>query len=132
MRHPDWVARLWREVEACSAEPFAYGHADCCTLVARCVDAMTGSNLAEQLSHCYHDRRSARRFIRAEGGLELAVCGFLGDSIPGPGARRGDACLVEVEDGPGVGISLGPTIAVRNDGALTAYPISSALAHWRI
>lgn len=132
MRHPDWVSRLWREVEACSAEPFTYGQSDCCTFVARCVDAMTGSKLVEQLSHCYHDRRSARRFIRAEGGLELAVSGFLGDCIPGANARRGDACLVEVEDGLGVGMCLGPTIAVRDDGSLTPYPLASALAHWRV
>lgn len=132
MRRPDWVARLRREVEACAADPFAYGRADCCTFVARCIDAMTGSDLAEKLAHCYHDRRSAFQFIAAEGGIELAISGFLGDSIPGANARRGDVCLVETEDGPGAGICLGPTIAVKADGEMTAYPLASAIAHWRV
>lgn len=132
MRHQDWVSRLWREMEACASEPFVYGRTDCCMFVARCIDAMTGSSLVDQLSRCYQDQRSAKRFILAEGGIELAICGFLGDSTPGANARRGDACLVEVEDGLGVGICIGPTIAVKNDGSLTPYPISSALAHWRV
>ena len=132
MRRPDWLSRLWAYVDACAADSFVYGRSDCCTFVARCVDAMTGSGLAEQLTHCYHDRRSARRFIRAEGGIELAISGFLGDSIPGANARRGDACLIEVEDGLGVGMCLGATITVRGDGALIWYPLARAIAHWRV
>lgn len=132
LRRADWVARLYREVEIQKGEAFAYGKNDCCSFVARCIDAMTGDNLAEMLTHCYHDARSAKRFLRAEGGMELAVSSFLGDSVPGHNARRGDACLVEVEDGPGVGICLGPTIAVRHDGELIYYPLKAAHAHWSV
>jgi hypothetical protein len=132
MRRQDWVSRLWREVNTCAFAPFAYGQVDCCTFVARCVDAMTGGDLAAKLAQCYHDRRSARQFIRAEGGIELAIAGFLGDSIPGANASPGDVCLIETEDGLGAGIYLGSVIAVKADCAPSFYPLSCALAHWRV
>jgi len=131
MRRADWVSRLWGEVEAAKTRPFSYGEHDCCLFVARCIDAMTDSDLAEQLARHYHDEPSAMAFFRHEGGIERAVSGFLGDVSDLARPRRGDVAMVPTERGDGVGVCVGTTIAVAGDG-VEFYPLSAALKTWRV
>lgn len=130
MRRPDWVARLWETVQAHEGVPFEYGIHDCSLFAARCVDAMTDSAWADSLD--YHDKRGAVRFLKKEGGLESAVSRRLGAPIKGRAARRGDICFIEVEDGNGLGVCLGSSIAVAAEDGITFYPLARAYQHWRV
>lgn len=130
MRRTDWVEQLWRVVKAYDGVPFEYGRHDCCLFVARCIDAMTDSDLAWTLAYHYHDEPSALAFIRHECGIERAVSGFLGDTVDGL-PRRGDVAMVPTERGDGVGMCVGTTIAVAGDG-VEFYPLSAALKTWRV
>lgn len=129
MRRDDWLDRLWAEVDACASLSFEYGTHDCCTFVARAVEAMTGDPLVAPLAERYHDKRSALQFIAAEGGLVQAVSVFLGQPEEG-WPRRGDVALVETEDGPGVGVCVGEQVACAHDGV--AFRPATFTTVWRV
>jgi hypothetical protein len=131
MRRTDWVARLWREAEACARSPFKYGEHDCWLFAARCVDAMTGSRLVEISHDFYASRRAALRIIAEEGSMDLVVSIALGDMCPGPG-RRGDVCSIDLEEGLGVGVNFGAAILAPDDIGLASLPLTAAHGHWRI
>lgn len=131
MRRHDWVARLWREAEACARSPFRYGRHDCWLFAARCVDAMTGSNFVEISREFYRSRRAALRIIAEEGGMDLVVSIGLGDMRPGPG-RRGDIVSVDLEEGRGVGVNFGASILAPDSIGLAPLPLSAAHGHWRV
>lgn len=130
-RREDWIDHLWVAInEAVDRAPvFAYGSHDCCTFVARCVDAMTGSDLLADLQTRYTDKTSALRFIAEAGGFTEAVSSFLGQPEHG-WPRRGDVVLVDTQDGPGVGVCIGPDVAVAHDG-VALQPVTSGLV-WRV
>lgn len=128
-RREDWLDRLWAEVDACASLSFEYGTHDCCTFVARAVEAMTGESIVAPLAERYQDKRTALHFIAAEGGLEQAVSVFLGTPELG-WPRRGDVALVGTEDGPGLGVCIGELVACAHDGI--AYIPSTFTTVWRI
>ena len=132
MRRQDWVGRLSATVAEWAEAPFCYGAHDCCLFAARCIDAMTGSERAAELSTQYRDRRSALRFIASSGGIEGAISERLGSPVDGNAAGCGDVCLVPVEDGDGVGVCLGSSIAVAAESGLAMYPRSLSKKFWRI
>lgn len=127
-RRADWLHQLWLVLLAYRRAPFAYGQHDCTMLLARCVDAMTGSAFESELAMAYHDARSAVRFLRAEGGLEAAITRRLGVPVNSCFARRGDGLLFTKHV---VGVCVGTHALVIDDGLK---PISLHLAqkHWRV
>lgn len=133
MRVDGWEEHLDAAIEAARARPFELGGHDCCRFAASCVDAITGSDLVGELGRHYADDSTARRFLAARGGMRAAVTSFLGEPRDGwTRARRGDVCLVPTEGMDGVGICVGPYIAVAAERGLSLYPISAALAVWVI
>ena len=132
MRRPDWVERLHMIVEAGAAVPFTFGSHDCGRFAARCIDAMTGSDREAELARQYANERTAARFLRREGGIEAAVTARLGDPITVLEAGRGDVCLIPGEDGPGLGVCVGATVAVLRPEGIRYAPLSAALKAWRV
>jgi hypothetical protein len=132
MKRTDWLAQLLQQIEAANKRTFAWGDHDCCLFAARCVDAMRGSEFAEELRLAYSDQASALAFVSSEGGLEAALTARFGESFPWWKAHRGDLCLVNTPDGIGsVGICMGPTIAcVSETKGLTYVKIDKAARCW--
>lgn len=127
MRRADWLARLTATVEAWRDRPFRYGESDCVRFAADCVEAVTG----RRHDTPYHNAREAIRLILNAGGLVPLVSSRLGPPHEGR-PRRGDVCLVDCDEGPGLGVSLGTSIAVPADRGLGFHPVSAARRHWRI
>ena len=127
MRRADWLNRLLATIREYTSVRFEFGSHDCAIFSARCVDAMTGSSLAETLN--YKNKRGAFRAISKEGGLEKAVTNRLGEPVNNHNARRGDICLI---DDTTLGVCRGDGIVVCSDNKLEIYPLSKAIKHWRI
>lgn len=131
MRIDGWEERLAEVVEAAQSRPFVWGSHDCCMFAAVCVDAITGSDLADRLG--YTDETGAHAIIAQHGGLAEAVAHHLGESVDRWAlARRGDVCLVPTEQGDGVGVCIGAQIAVAAERGLEHYPLHLAQRVWRI
>lgn len=130
-RRPDWTVALWDTVDAWSSEPFQWGVHDCCLFAARCIDAMTDTDYAVSLRDCYDDKESAQAFIAYHGSIQSAIGSFLGDMVDAR-PRRGDIAIVDTASGDGVGVCVGPTVAVPGDGGIVFYPISACRGAWRI
>lgn len=112
IRRDDWYARMWAELEGARERPFAFASHDCVRLVARVLDAMTGSTWSAELDALYTDDRSALRVIRTPGMLEELVSQRLGEPVPRLLARQGDVVAFDNADrGPAIGICTGARIA---------------------
>ena len=125
------VNTLWPVLDQYSRVPFEYGQHDCCLFAARCLDAVYGGDYAARLSKCYRDKAGSRRFIAKHGGLVPAVSSFLGPLQSGL-PSRGDVTLVVTEDGDGVGVCCGATVAVAAEMGLAFYPLAAAKGFWRV
>lgn len=132
MRREDWLDRLWATVDAAQQQPFAWSANDCTTFAAACVDAMTDSDWRGHLAEQYTDEASARAFILAEGGLEAGVTRRLGEPVAPLQARRGDVCLVETPDGPGLAVCVGPVAVVPGADGLVRKPLREVIKAWRV
>lgn len=130
MRYVDWVARLRETVDAYRAEPFSWGRHNCGLFSARCVDAITGSDWAKEFQ--FDSPAAALRFVKESGGIEAAVTARLGEPVPNRCARRGDVCLVDVEDGDGLGVCYGADVLVASDDGLESYALARVRKHWRV
>jgi hypothetical protein len=124
-RKPDWAAQLYRVIDEHADRPFAWGVNDCCLFVARAWDAMTGSQLEQQLGEIYGDERSGLRFIVAHGDLQGAVSEFLGPPQD-VRATRGAAVLFEGGEGDAVGICRGLDIVSMGPRGLQVNPRGDA------
>lgn len=132
MRREDWLERLWATVETAQRTPFAWGANDCTTFAAACIDAMTGSDWRARLAAAYTDEASARAYIVAEGGIEAGVTRRLGEPVASLQARRGDVCLVETPEGPGLAICVGPVAVVPGATGLVRKPLRDVIKAWRV
>ena len=127
----DRYSAMWGYLQTVADAPFEYGKHDCCLMVARALDAMHGTDYAPRLLSCYCDEAGAKAFIRLHGGIVSAVGSFLGPCHTGLPAR-GDATLVDTEDGLGVGLCVGASIAVAAETGVVFYPLSAAKGYWRV
>jgi hypothetical protein len=131
VKKPDWLDCLWETIEAHKSIAFEYGVHDCCTFVAKCLDAMHGSDRLKQILGEYHDEGTAKALIASQGGLKDTVSYFLGAPSLSHHARRGDVLLVETDAGESVGICIGDTVACAGDGVVMFQRIK-AKAAWCI
>lgn len=108
---------------------FEWGVNDCCLFVARCVDAMTDSDLEAQILSRYSDEASALRFIAEYGSLQAAVSHYLGEPVT-RSPQRGDACLIHGGEDYALGICLGGVIAAMGPTGLRHLPLSEVIKVW--
>ena len=120
---------VWPLLDSLEGEKFCYGKHDCCTLVARCLDVMLGTNFLTAILAEYKDEPTASALIFREGGMLQVVSYFLGPERPVHHARRGDVILLETDTAFLVGVCVGDAIAVAGDGVLF-YPLSSGVCCW--
>lgn len=132
MRVDRWENRLLEIIDEWKSRPFEWAVNDCCVFAARCVDVITGSDWVGDLGQCYHDKASAYAYIAAEGSIEASVTKRLGDPVPRLLARRGDACLVDTPDGPGVAVCVGSVALIPGPNGLISKPLRSVIKAWRV
>jgi hypothetical protein len=135
MRVNDWVAKLNEQVELANKEPFTYGKFNCGVFAARCADAIrTEGGAADELLTHFTDEASAREWVGICGGIENLVTERLGEPSEKWWVQtRGDVVLVDTQDGPAVGVSLGDSIAMLTpDAGVTYIKIDKATRVWRV
>jgi hypothetical protein len=131
MRFREWPQLLEDYVQSRMAEPFAWGHHDCCRFAAGAVLAITGEDRMPE--YHYASELAAAKLIRAAGSLEALVRRALGDPLASVAlARRGDVLLAEFERGETVGVCLGDRSAFAAEVGLVHRPTLSCRLAWRI
>lgn len=131
MRYHDWVEKLLEVMADHERREFVWGQDDCCLFVARCIDAMTGSEVETAIAAEYDDEPSALRLIAKHGGLAGAVIHFLGEPVE-VYAGRGDVVLIDGGEGDALGICLGSHIIAMGPDGLRRVPRKEILKVWRV
>lgn len=67
VRVPGWEKRLAEVIARHEDWPFAWGRADCATVAAECVEAITGRDLLAEFRGRYHSRLSCYARLKARG-----------------------------------------------------------------
>jgi len=137
MRYSDWPTRLQAELDAAETRRFEYGYHDCCVFAARCIQAMTGVNLAFRWQGCYHALEDVDHVLKDCGGLiglvEMIAAEVGMEEVPPAFAQRGDLALIVTESGPALAICVGAElIAARAPAGLASVPAGAAQRAWRI
>ena len=89
-RLPDWPDRLLAAIAAQQMQPFVWGHADCATLFADCVQAITGEDPLAAYRP-WHSPASAARAVFSAGCRDAAdFVRMILPAIPPAAAGRGD------------------------------------------
>jgi len=133
-RHADWPQRLALYLQGREKSPFAWGANDCCTFAADAVIAMTGKDAMRALRGRYTSERGAARLIKQAGGLEPLVSRYLGEPLARIAmAGRGDVVLMpNPERGPCLAICVGTDAAAAGVEGTILFPMSVALAAWKV
>lgn len=132
MRRNDWASRMYEVIGEHIHKDFTFGAADCSIFVARVIDAMTDSNYEQQLSETYGDERTALKFIAEHGGMQAAVCSFLGPVDDEGRPMRGDVILFDGGEGESLGIWDGAHIVGMGKTGLHKVARSEIKAFWKV
>lgn len=136
MRRFDYVDRLWETIEARQRLPFVWagheGSQDCCTFVAACVDAMTGSSFLAAMLERYHDAVSAQACINDAGGLAELITEYLGPTKPVARMSLGDVALCQMKGREFLGICARDRIIAATEHGLGELSKKHAVACWGV
>lgn len=136
MKRIDWTERLAETLEAHRQLPFRWAGRDeshdCCTLVAACIDAMTGSRKLDALVEHYHDEPSARAYIAASGGLAIAIGQHLGKPKPVSLLRSGDVVVWVRKGIEYAGLVVQDKIVSAGARGLVASHLRRAVTGWAV
>jgi len=129
MNVPTTLIETMRNViDKYAALPFEYG-LDCCQFAGECVESITGHNPMDSLS--YSNEQEAHGVIESFGGLENAMCHFLGE--PYDGIKDGDVCIMDDNKGNKIAaVIYRGRIVARVGGGLMDYPTGRAEKVWCI
>ena len=131
VRLPDWHARLNALIAERQAQPFTWGHVDCCLWVADAVQAMTGRDPAADVRAHYSTARGAKSVLRQVGGLEGAGarCGL---PIGRLFAAAGDVGIVNDGASDLLAVCIGEHWMVTTKSGLGTLPFQSVRSAWRV
>lgn len=124
-----------REYEAARARPFAWGSEDCLTWCARCAEALTGRNPAEDLAGRYDSEEGAKAVMAEHGWRTLGgVAWSMFERIPVAQARSGDWALIVNADGTQtLGVVCGHLVIARTEkDGLAVVPMGLARRAYRV
>lgn len=133
MRRDDWHERLHAELERARTRVFSWGDHDCALFVARCFDAMCGTETVAEIREHYHDEPSGRVWLASEGFPAL-ITRWLGEPMPNPRyAQPGDVVLFRnALDEPTLGIIVGHQLLAAEGVGFSALSPSLAVMAWRV
>jgi hypothetical protein len=141
MRIDHWEHKLHDFLMSRAGKPFAWGSNDCCLFVADAIETIIGVDPAKDFRGKYSDQKEAFSQIKSITGgstvedvanFEFSKLGF--NSVPVLFAQRGDAVLLEGDQGLALGI-------VHLDGrhalfvsakGLSKLPVKNCKRAWRV
>lgn len=136
MKRLDRLERLWETIEAHRLLPFRWGGRDdshdCCTFVASCIDAMSGTRYVDALLEHYVDEPTAKAYIESGGGLAAVISSYLGEPKRIGFMGRGDAAIVVQGETELVGICIGDHVIAAGLKGLVQISRSLATAAWSV
>lgn len=128
MRREDWPERLNDFIDARRDMPFAWGENDCSSFAVGALVAMTGER--PPVPTAANERDAARLLLDAP--LRVRADELYGPAIMPSLAQRGDLVLMDLFGRPTLGVSLGDGIAAPGADGVIVFPLSAAVAAWRI
>lgn len=122
MRYIDWQDRLLKIAIERENTPFQWGSYDCCLYVADTIEAMTGFDPAEWFRGKYDSEEGAMALIEEKGGM-VGYMDSLFKSKSVEYAQRGDAVVVETDNGPTMGIMWsGGAVWMQSETGVKLFP----------
>lgn len=137
-RYQDWPSRLHIEIEAARERPFSWGSADCALWACDVILAMTGSDPGALFRGRYTDQESAIRALYdfCGGGLEKAVEAITAEhgmeEVSVRFAQRGDVVLLDIDEGPALGICIGHRCAFVGPEGVAYRALKDCRRAWRV
>ncbi len=132
-----FMERLFDLLLARRTRVFQWGENDCALFACDLVEAATGMDYAAPFRGRYRTAAGAARALRrfAGGGLEAAAEKITQDNgleeVPPLMAQRGDFILVDVTEGPALGVCLGETLVAAGPAGALTLPLKRARRAWR-
>lgn len=120
VRLEDWEQRLSEVIYKSQHRPFKYGSNDCALFVARCIEAVTGEKVAEDVLETYTSEIGALRIVASNGGtLRAAVSKIIHrEAQEIDKVQAGDPILYRSTFEEHLGVCLGEFSAVTGDRGL--------------
>jgi len=111
---------------------FVWGKCDCCTFAADWLVVLGKPDPMADYRGKYQTAKEAMRLYRA--GLLERVTERMGEPMDNPLlAQRGDVAVVEMPNGrEAAGVVAGEFVAVPGRGGLGYFPLTAAVAAWRV
>ena len=131
MRAEGWPERMNAEIERLRSEPFVWGQCDCCLFSADVAMAICGIDYASEFRGKYSSKSTAARALRTfgQGTIEKAMDSRL-SRINFP--RRGDVVMAVVNDGPALGICIGPYCVFKGLTGIVKINLDAIMHAWAI
>ena len=136
-KHFQFAERLLAAVAARRDRAFAWGDHDCCLFACGVVRDAGGVDYAAPFRDRYRTAAGAARALRRFGGagLEASVEKITQDNgleeVPPLMAQRGDFVLVDVAEGPALGVCIGETFVAAGPAGTVLQPLAAARRAWR-
>lgn len=132
-RRPDWRARLGAYIETVRRAPFTYGTLDCALFAAGAVAAMTGEDLAAELRGTYESFPAGLYALRRQGFMDpIDMVRSHFPEVPVALAQVGDIAVVQLDEGPALGILQGARIFLMGLEGLVTADLLAARAAFRV
>ena len=137
-KHYLFAERLSAAVKARRGRSFQWGSHDCCTFACDVIRDAGGVDYAAPFRGRYTTALGAARALRrfAGGGLETAAEKITQDNgleeVPPLMAQRGDFVLIDVAEGPALGVCLGEFLAAAGPDGAATFPLKRARRAWRV
>ena len=111
-RKPDWQTCLAQYLSDEARRPFVYGASDCALFAAGAIEAMTGTDTADEWRGKYTTLKGGLRALRRSGHTDhiAAAASFMPD---GERPRVGDIAVVATAEEPSLGVIQGAWVYVR-------------------
>ena len=136
-RFPDWPERLAAFLAQRSRQAGAWGVNDCASTAFSAIAAITGIDLWP-LRQQYTTQKEGLQMVKDRwgGNLEEAVSQIFQKAgyqpIPVLRAQRGDAVLLDGEEGPSLGVVGSDGVYVAAARGFTVLPLRACRRAWRV
>lgn len=134
-RLADWPDHLARVIDGARNTPFTWGQNDCCLFAMDCVEAITGTDIAQPYRG-YNTMREGVVLLKRCGGVtgiaETEAKNYNIPEIKPLTMQRGDVVLFDIGRGDTLGICGGQYIFAPGEDGLIGFPLEQAQRAWRI
>lgn len=137
-RKINWETEFTKLVDISIRNEFVWGENDCALFVYRAIQTLIDLPMEEAENPDYDDEESAKEFMKEfSGGGVLETAEKLAEKyklkeVSALKAWRGDVAVVFVDDDYYFAVCIGPYFAVVSKTGFRKFPLTRAVAVWRI